>query len=183
MVMKNFIKYFLNGLLVIFPLFCTVVIIKYVILFFDSMFPAPVPGAGFVFALGLITLVGFLGRQVFFAPIVKIFLQFIEKTPVVSLIYRSTKDFTEAFIGNERKFEKPILYDTSGSGTFRVGFLTTESFKVPGLETHVGVYIPHSYNFSGNYYIVPKDRIRPFPVSPAQAMKFAVTGGVTHLED
>lgn len=179
--MKIFLKYFLNGLLVSFPLFFTVVVIKFVVSYFDSLFPAPVPGAGLVFAVALIALVGFLGRQVIFQPIVKIFLGFIEKTPVVSVLYKSTKDFTEAFIGNERKFEKPILFDTSGTGNYRVGFLTNEHFNIEGLTEHVGIYIPHSYNFSGNFYIVPRTRIRPFPVSPTDAMRFAVTGGVTHI--
>ncbi len=181
--MKRLVRYFLNGLILLLPLIATFLILKYAILLVDNLVPTPFPGVGLIIVLISITLVGFLGRNVVFAPFVNLFLQFVEKTPVVSLIYRSTKEFTEAFIGNERKFENPILYDTTGEKTYRVGFLTQESFQLDGLKDHVGVYIPHSYNFSGNFYIVPKSRITPLPIPSTLAMRFALTGGAVNLTD
>jgi uncharacterized membrane protein len=46
------------------------------------------------------------------------------------------------------------------------------------------VYIPHSYNFSGNLFIVPNGNVRPIHgVEASELMKFAVSGGVTRLKD
>jgi len=46
----------------------------------------------------------------------------------------------------------------------------------------VSVYFPHSYNFSGEMFIVPKELVRPINIPPAEAMKFIVSGGVARTE-
>ena len=45
----------------------------------------------------------------------------------------------------------------------------------------VAVYLPHSYNFSGNLFIVPAENVRPIKASPAEVMKFIVSAGVTSI--
>jgi len=47
----------------------------------------------------------------------------------------------------------------------------------------VSVFFPHSYNFSGEMFIVPKELVRPIKISPAEAMKFIVSGGVARTEE
>jgi uncharacterized membrane protein len=180
--MKKLFNYFMNGLLLVLPLAATALLLAYVIIKIDSIVPVPVPGLGLVIVVAGVTFIGYIGRNILVQPLVKLIEQGLGRIPLISVIYKSTRDFAEAFLGNERKFENPILYDANGDGTYRVGFLTQESLDHIGLADYVGVYIPHSYNFSGNFYMVPRSRIRPLKISTSQAMRFAVTGGVVNLD-
>jgi uncharacterized membrane protein len=53
------------------------------------------------------------------------------------------------------------------------------------MDDYVVVYCPHSYNISGNLFIVGKDKIRKLPdeISASDAMKFAVSAGVVQVDD
>jgi uncharacterized membrane protein len=45
----------------------------------------------------------------------------------------------------------------------------------------VAVYFPQSYTFAGDMFIVPAENVTPLDISPKDAMKFAVTGGVAKV--
>ena len=62
-----------------------------------------------------------------------------------------------------------------------MGFVTQKTLDELGLSDKVAVYFPHSYNFSGELYIVPSSRIKPMDIPPAEAMKFVVSGGVSSI--
>ena len=102
----------------------------------------------------------------------------IDKTPLLKLIYSSIRDLLSAFVGKERKFNKPVLVKVNLiSDLEKIGFLTQEDLEDLGIKDRVSVYFPHSYNFSGEMFIVPKEHVRPIDMSPADAMKFVVSGG------
>ena len=46
----------------------------------------------------------------------------------------------------------------------------------------VAIYFPHSYNFSGELYLVPSERVETLNLAPAEVMKFVVSAGVTRIE-
>ena len=51
-------------------------------------------------------------------------------------------------------------------------------------STTVAVYVPQSYNFAGQLYILPRHRVKAIEsITPGEAMKYAVTGGVVALDD
>ena len=65
-----------------------------------------------------------------------------------------------------------------------MGFITQKDLSNLGIEKgKVAVYLPHSYNFSGNLFIVPVENITPLDAPPAEVMKFIVTAGVTSFEN
>jgi uncharacterized membrane protein len=108
----------------------------------------------------------------------------LEKTPGIKFIYSSVKDFLEAFAGNKKKFDKPVLVNIDAQDVWRIGFITQRDSHEFGLPEHVTVYVPHSYAISGITYIVPKERVRFLPnISAADAMKYTVSGGVTDMHD
>ena len=108
----------------------------------------------------------------------------LERTPGVKFIYTSVKDFLEAFTGNKRKFNKPVLVNVDGSDVWRIGFITHEDARDFELVNHAAVYIPLSYAITGVTYFVPKEKIKPLHnISSAEAMKFAVSGGVSEVEE
>jgi uncharacterized membrane protein len=52
------------------------------------------------------------------------------------------------------------------------------------MQDHVAVYIPKSYAFTGELYFVKPDRVKPLTeMNSAEAMKFAISGGVTAIEE
>ena len=51
-------------------------------------------------------------------------------------------------------------------------------------EDYVAVYIPKAYAFTGELYFVKMERVRPLTeMNSADAMKFAISGGVTAIEE
>ena len=47
----------------------------------------------------------------------------------------------------------------------------------------VAVYVPQAYNFAGQLYILPREKVRKVEkLTPGEAMKYAITGGVVDLD-
>ena len=143
-----------------------------------------IPGLGFIVVVVLVLFVGWLSSLFVVERLVAVFDTILEKTPGIKFIYSSVKDFLEAFAGNKKKFDKPVLVNVDASGVWRIGFITQPSNTEFGLPDHVTVYVPHSYAISGITYIVPKTNIKVLDnVSAADAMKYTVSGGVTDVHD
>ncbi len=68
----------------------------------------------------------------------------LERTPGVKYIYTSVKDFLEAFGGNRKKFDKPVLVNIDAQLVWRIGFITSEDAKHFQLRDHAVVYVPQS---------------------------------------
>ena len=190
--MKNIVNYFLRGLLFVFPLVVTIYIIVALVQWSNSIFNAllfkwfgiDIPGAGIVIVFLGIALLGYLFSRAFVKPVIAYFDRFMAKVPLVKIIYTSLKDLTEAFVGDKKRFDKPVLADFStaeGPSVKRIGFVTQTSLSNLGLEDMVAVYCPHSYNISGNLYLLPKHAVKPLSQPSSEVMKYVISGGVTKL--
>jgi uncharacterized membrane protein len=144
-----------------------------------------VTGLGFLVAIGLVLVVGWLSSLFFVERLMSIFDKILERTPGVKIIYSSVKDFLEAFAGNKKKFDEPVLVNVDSTDVWRIGFITQKNSVHFGMDQFVTVYVPHSYAISGITFIVPATRIKKLPkgVSAAEAMKYVVSGGVTTVDD
>lgn len=144
-----------------------------------------VTGLGFVVAITLVLIVGWLSSLFFVERLMSLFDKLLEKTPGVKIIYSSVKDFLEAFAGNKKKFDQPVLVNVDSTDVWRIGFITQKNTEHFGLKDFVTVYVPHSYAISGITYIVSVDRIKKMPkgVNASEAMKYVVSGGVTTVDD
>ncbi|MCE2655634.1 MAG: DUF502 domain-containing protein [Sediminibacterium sp.] len=144
-----------------------------------------VTGLGFVVAITLVLFIGWLSSLFFVERLVSIFDKLLEKTPGIKIIYSSVKDFLEAFAGNKKKFDQPVLVNVDSTDVWRIGFITQKNTEHFGLKDFVTVYVPHSYAISGITYIVSADRIKKMPkgVNASEAMKYVVSGGVTTVDD
>jgi uncharacterized membrane protein len=144
-----------------------------------------VTGLGFLVALLLVLIVGWLSSLFFVERLVSVFDKVLEKTPGIKIIYSSVKDFLEAFAGNKKKFDQPILVNVDATDVWRIGFITQNDSAHFGLANFVTVYVPHSYAISGITYIVPPTRIKKLPkgLGAAEAMKYVVSGGVTTMDE
>ena len=194
--MRRFIQYFLQGVLVLAPVAITAWVIinlftwldqlvpVYINLSGDPMKPLYLPGIGFVIVIAGLILVGYVSSFFVVGRMLSFFDHLLERTPGVKIIYTLVKDFSEAFAGKKRKFQKAVLVSIYQPGIYQVGFITNEDLNHFELAEHIAVYIPNSYAVAGNLFIVTKERIRPLQnISPTEAMKFAISGGVVELEE
>jgi uncharacterized membrane protein len=184
--MKKLVNYFLKGLVIFVPMALTVFVFVWAFTSFDSVFkdrdwlPVYFSGLGILLTVALIFLIGFLasnflGKRLF-ALVEKVF----TGLPLVKLLYSAVKDMIEAFAGDKRSFDKPVIATIGpGDSVKIVGFVTRESLENLGLEDHVAVYMPQSYNFAGNVLVLPKEAVKPLDIESSQAMAFVVSGGVS----
>ena len=180
--MRRLLGYFARGLVLLAPLAVTVWVCWIVFRSVDGWLGLPIPGAGFVATLVLITLFGFLGSSLLTRSVVAALEGIMARLPFVRLLYGSTKDLLNAFVGEKRRFDKPVIMDLTPDQTVRLmGFVTQESLAHLGLDGQVAVYCPHSYNFSGQLYVVHASQVQPLDVASADAMAFVVSGGVAGL--
>ena len=192
MVFRSLFSYFLQGLLYIAPLFITGYAIWFSFVYVDELLNQyirdylkfNIPGLGLVTILLLITLVGFLGRTIIFKPMMVYLDKAATKVPFIKIIYTSIKDLMSAFVGQKRKFTEPVLVKVNkGSDLEKLGFLTQRDLSSLGIGSdRVAVYLPHSYNFSGNLFIVAAENVRPIDAPAAEVMKFIVSAGVVGME-
>ncbi len=179
---QKIFQYFLQGLLILGPVSITIYIIYQVFESIDGILrPAiNIPGLGFVMVIGFIILIGYMSSFFVLGRLLSLMDRILERTPGIKLFYSFIKDFFEAFAGNKKKFTHNVLASVDYPDVWRVGFITQEDMSSFGMQDYVAVYLPMSYSVAGNVYIIPKNKVKPMPgISAAQAMKFAVSGGVT----
>jgi uncharacterized membrane protein len=181
--LNNLLAYFIKGLLLVFPFALTVYIISWGLNWIDSLVQIKIPGLGLTILLSAITLLGYLGSSLLVRSLFESIEKYIIRIPLISLIYTSLKEFIAAFVGNKKKFDKPVLVVLNKEQQIqRLGFITQPDLVQLHLPGKVAVYLPQSYNFSGDLYIVPKELIIPLTISGAEVMKFIISGGVTGLQ-
>lgn len=180
--MKTLFRFFLNGLLIIAPIAITVFIVVGIIDWLDSLFDLGIPGLGILMMVLLLTLVGFIGSSFLVKPFLVVTERLLHKVPLVSIIYSSIKDLFDAFVGDNQKFNKPVLVKmTEDSENNKLGFVTQDELLQLNVEDKVAVYFPHSYNFSGELFLVPRRNITYLDLPSSEVMKFIVSGGVSKL--
>ena len=189
---KQVLSWFLQGLLFIAPFALTVYILVVSFNFVDGILTNvianvigfSIPGLGILIIMFTITLIGFLGSSILFKPLLYSFDKLISQAPLIKVIYTSIKDFMSAFVGKEKRFTEPVLVKVSRDADLeKMGFVTQRDLSNLGITSgKVAVYLPHSYNFSGNLFIVPVENITPLHTPPSEVMKFIVTAGVTNID-
>ena len=144
-----------------------------------------IPGLGFVIIIAFVILVGWISSNFLMGRLINFFNHWLEKTPGVKFIYSSVKDFFEAFAGEKRKFNKSVLINVFADDVWIVGFITDEELqKFEFGADKIAVYVPQAYNFAGQLYLLPRHRVRSIEkITPGQAMKYTVTGGVVVLDE
>ncbi|MDX1637830.1 MAG: DUF502 domain-containing protein [Balneolaceae bacterium] len=187
--MKAVLNNFFRGLLLVFPIGATIYIVYALVnwannslntLIFEP-FNIDIPGLGIVTVFLGVSLLGFICTRAFIRPLVNYFEGLIGKLPLVKIIYTSIKELTEAFVGEKKKFNQPVLIRMNDDGLSRLGFITSRDLSEFELPEMVAVYCPHSYNFSGNLYFVEQSKVTPVKLNPAEIMKYIVSAGITDI--
>lgn len=198
---RKLLNYFAQGALILAPISITIWAVISFFNYIDNILPnlihnifpfyykvdaygnvQKIPGVGFVLIFFFIVLIGWFSTSFVVGKMVDFFGHVLERTPGIKLIYTSVKDFIEAFAGEKRKFDKPVLVNVDGNDVWRIGFMTQADGLKFGLQHHVVVYVPHSYAVSGIVYIVPVEKIKKLTqISSTESMKFVLSGGVAEI--
>ncbi len=177
--MRRLIQYFVRGLVVTTPVALTLWICWWAVTSLDSLLPLGFPGAGLLLTIVVITLVGALASNFVTRGVLHEVERVLEGVPFVRLVYTSTKDLINAFVGERRRFNRPVrvrLDDTLD--VWYLGFVTADSLENLGMPGHVAVYMPWSYSFAGRVALVPADHVLPLAADAADMLAFIISGGV-----
>ncbi len=182
--MRRLVYYFLQGLIFLVPIVITLWAVGSAFLAIDRwigrLIKVPVFGLGFAVMLVGVTVFGFLASNFLTRRLLQYFEQLLDRLPLLKLLHTSIKDLMSAFVGEKRRFNKPVLVDVAGDGRLRaVGFVTHDSMERFGRPDDVAVYFPQSYNFAGQVVIVPRAAVTALAIDAYDAMAFIVSGGVT----
>jgi uncharacterized membrane protein len=193
---KKLLQYFLQGLLIMAPLAITAYSIYWLVTSIDSLLPiftykdaqgnvhVQNYGIGLVIIVGVLILVGYFSSFFITTKAVSFVDRILERTPGIKYIYSTTRDFFEAFAGDKKKFTQNVLANVDDNDVWRLGFITKDDMEDFGLAGYIAVYIPMAYSVAGNVYVIPKQRVKPITnINAAQTMKFAVSGGITDVDD
>src|SRR5882672_85294 len=136
--MARLLNYFLRGLVVVVPLALTIYVCFVIFTTIDSWLGLRVQGVGFLLALALITLVGAIASSIVTRGVLTAVDRLFDRLPFVRLLYSSAKDMLNAFVGEKRRFDKPVLVEISNDRAVKVfGFLTSDSLASLGVANHV----------------------------------------------
>ena len=194
---RRVVHYFLQGMMVLAPVAITLYAAYWLVTSIDDLIPILTItnergevivrnfGLGFFLILLTITVVGYLSTFFIQSRIFNFLDRILERAPGIKFIYSTTKDFFEAFAGEKKKFNQPVLANIDDNDVWRVGFLTQENMEDFGLKDYVAVYVPMSYSIAGQVYLIPSSRIKLIhdKITPAEAMKFSISGGVTMTDE
>ena len=156
--MRRLIQYFVRGLVVTTPVALTGWICWWAVTSLDNLLPLGFPGAGLLLTIVVITLVGALASNFVTRGVLNELERILEGVPFVRLVYTSTKDLINAFVGERRRFNRPVRIR---------------------LDDTLDVYMPWSYSFAGRLALVPADHVQPLAADATDMLAFIISGGVT----
>ncbi len=186
-------RYLLTGLLVVTPIWGTILVLKTLFVTVDGILgdvvsryltPASyVPGLGIVTLIALIFLVGVLAANFIGRRVVKLWEDSLDRVPVVRGIYSTLKSMMDILSFKEReKYNRVVLIQFPKNGHYCFAFVTgvtqgeLQSFAA---EPLLNVYVPTSPNpTSGYFLLVPEREVTPVEMSVEEAMKLIVSGGL-----
>ncbi|WP_295674196.1 DUF502 domain-containing protein [uncultured Mucilaginibacter sp.] len=188
------LNYFIKGLLIVVPLGAAFLLIFWAVKSIDNALnlsgilltdakgkPIYIPGLGILNVLVLILIAGIMVTNVVTDPIKRWFNRWLNRLPLLKFLYSSIKDLTEAFVGEEKKFNEPVIVEVNEFGLKKIGFMVQRDLTKLNLPGDVAVYFPFSYSFAGQVVIISADKVKPIDKSAADMMKFVISGGVSGI--
>ena len=185
-------RYFLTGLLVIIPIWGTILILKALFVAVDGILgdllvqlvPSHyVPGLGILALIALVFAAGLFATNFMGRRIVKWWEALLNRVPLVRGIYSTLKSMTDILsISKQASYNRVVLIQFPKNGHYCLAFVTgVTKGEVQDLTTGplVHVYVPTSPNpTSGYFLLVPEHEITSVDISVEEAMKLIVSGGL-----
>ncbi len=117
--MNRLVRYFVNGLLFSTPIALTLYVCWRIFRAVDGWLGLPWHGAGFIATIVLITLVGYLATTYLWSSLFGLVEQAMERVPLVRFLYNSLKEVLGAFVGEKKRFDRPVVVQLIPGGNAR----------------------------------------------------------------
>jgi uncharacterized membrane protein len=178
--MNWIVKNFLRGLIIVVPIAVSIYVVYRAFLAADALLPMRIPGLGIAIVFASIVLMGAIASNFVIGKLLQVTEIVFTRAPLVRIIYAAIRDLLEAFVGDKKRFDRPVAVSLSESGDLMtLGFVTQDDLTFLSLPGHVAVYLPFSYSMAGSVIVVPGSRIRQLPSDSASVMALIVSGGVS----
>ena len=178
--MNWLIKNFLRGLVIVVPIALTLYLVWIAFLRIDRLLALPVPGAGLAVIVVVLVAVGALASNFVVSRLLRLTEIVFARAPLVRIIYASIRDLLEAFVGDKKRFDKPVAVSLT-EDVMALGFVTQEDLSFLDLDGRVDVYLPFSYSMAGSLIVVPAARVRRLETDSASIMALVVSGGISRV--
>jgi len=199
--MKNLIlKPLLKGSLVVFPVLITIWVIWSLVRWIDDLGQKALepflldhlifPGSGLIIVAVILVTVGLLFQFNYINWVFTKIEKYLMKFPLVKTVYSAMKDLAGMFDNNQNKDQQVVLVNMQATGLgYIVGMITNQTLPSAinntfsqtqtGENELVAVYLPMSYMVGGYTVLVEKDKVKVIDWSFEEAMRFALTAGVS----
>ena len=199
-------NYFLTGLVVCAPLVITAYLTWTFILWVDSWakpyipkvynpetyLPFGIPGLGLIFALLVITIVGFLAANLIGRSILGFGESLLDRMPLVRSLYKALKQiFQTALDEGQSSFSQAGLIQYPRQGLWAIVFIATDTKGEVGAylsdEDTLSVFLPTTPNpTSGFLLFVPRKDVHVLDMNVEEAAKLVISAGLVspdHMEN
>jgi len=194
--MKRISKTFLTGLVTVLPILITLYFILWLSTTAESALGRLIrlvlpdqlyhPGMGVAAGLAVVFVVGILMNALVVRRLFGWGETLLYRVPVIKSVYGSIRDFLYFFSPSKEKdedFRQVVMVTLGDTGLEIMGFITRSDFRdLPagiGTQDSVAVYLPLSYQIGGHTVILPRTAVRAVNMSIKEAMRFALTAGIT----
>jgi uncharacterized membrane protein len=194
--MRKILRLTMSGLVTVLPLALTVYVIWWLVnsvesglrktlIFLHLVSPEHYwPGLGLITGFLILLAVGSLVNAYFGKILLGYWNDFLGRIPFVKTLYGGFRDVLSLLpsgSGEKRDLQRVVL--ARFGDVHAIGFVTREDVP-PALMAHGGadwvtVYFPMSYAFGGYTLYLPKDRLEHLDISVEDAMRLAITAGLT----
>ena len=176
--MNWIIKNFLRGLVIVVPIGVTVYLVYQSFQALDRLLGLPIPGVGALIVIVSVIAIGALASNFIFRTLLDLTDRIFTKAPIVRLVYAAIKDLLEAFVGNKRRFDRPVVVSVNADVKV-FGFVTRDELDSLALPGSVAVYLPFSYTWDGCLLVMPKEKVQRIDADSASIMALVMSGGVS----
>jgi uncharacterized membrane protein len=186
-------KYFLTGLLVVVPVTATVLVLKAILSWIDSILgdlPGTAiglrfPGLGIITLLLVILSIGVISANYFGNRILRAWDGVMQRLPLVRGVYTTVKQMMETF-SVKHNFSGVALVEYPRAGCYSIGFVTGQvAGEAAGLAgKHETVFVPTTPNpTAGFLLILPEAEVHHLDMTVEQGMKFIISLGLVSLNE
>lgn len=190
------------GIVVILPIAVTVLIVRFLVIKVNSIMLNPLlqnlspylpqeehrlllaKTSIFLSVISIIIFIGLMTRVIIIRRTFSFLERLLYKLPMVNKIYGTTKEISNAFLGNKKSaFERVVLIEYPRKGVYTLGFVTSETRgrlrESAGGEELINIYVPTTPNpTSGLFVLLKKQDVIPLDMSVEEALKVVISAGV-----
>ena len=194
-IFKPFRKYLVTGLVVIIPMWVTILLLRAIVNLIQDAFallpPAVHPrtyipffGIELLIALAVIFLIGLIASNFFGKKFLGLGEWILEKIPIVKTVYQGIKQLTIGIIGEKKMFARVVLLEFPIKGLSFIGFVTGEDTEL--IHNRDGrkmlkIFIPTTPNpTSGFFCVAAEEEVTYLDISVDEAFKMIISAGYSN---